>query len=673
MSNRQMIQLLLYALLLMVPLFAFILYQYRRFITEKNKDAIFIENKKSNARYLYASYQLFSQWVLTKFYIVKLRKRFEMLQPGDEVAVVQDTMKTAFKIWGISGLLIVTAAFTDISFYMLLVTISLVYIINSFITYNSVNQAEIKLRKQNIPLLENIRHYFYQSHMVEEAIYETIPKMENPILIHVEKMYQVLTDKNQEEAVIKFNDTVPNKYLKLLLSLCITTMKFGDRTVEGQSLFLKNISNLKVDILSDIQKKEKINHKLSGLVFIAVLPMYFLKVIEHWAIGNLVELEHYYKGAYGIILSIIICAGSLLIYSFLNHAKETDHVDQKDYVILNKLANMKLIRRFLNGYYDNNYGKMLAIEEMLRRMGESITGKLYILQRVILGIVAFVFCLGVSLTIHHNNRSDYLYNTNNLVSFSSAASEKELEVIKATITKYTVQYKGKAVTKKMIEKDLLAEGMIKNKILMTMTAEEVVSRVIKYNGEYFKWYELIIIVVISLVAYFVPYWMLLFRKRLMVMRMEDEVIQFHSIILMLMHNERMSAQDVLEWIESFAVIFRASITECLNNYAAGDIKALEELKSKEPFEPFAKLVDNLLMCDKIRLEKAFDEVLIERKIFQEKRKQEDDIYIDNKSALSTFLAFIPLVTVIIFYITVPFVVESLTQLYSCFSQMQAIK
>ncbi|BCN32414.1 hypothetical protein [Anaeromicropila herbilytica] len=672
MSNKRMIQILACALVLAVVFLIFIVYQYWKYINEKNKDAIYIENKKAETKYLYAAYQFFSQWIITRYYIGKIRKKFEIIQPGNFRDVAEVTMKTALKVWTISSALIIIAAFTDISFYMMVVTISLIYIVNSYIIYSSVNKAEIKLLKQCEAFLGKIRHYYYMHGMVDESIYDTLPELENPIAVHAEKIYQTLNSDDLDEAVSKYNDIVPNQFLKTFLALSVTILKFGDRIVEGQSLFLNNIITLKVDIMIDVRKREKINHKLAGLVFLAVIPMFFLKLIEKWAIGNLIELERYYNGAYGIVVSALICFESLLIYSMLNHMKEVSQTEIREYVILKKISNSKIINRLLTGYLNKNYGKTLRVNEMLRRMGESITVKEFIVKRILYSITAFILGLAISITIHHNNRNYYLYNTNNVINLSSAATDKQIELIQKTIVKYTVKYKDKIVSEKIIERNIIKDGVIQNKELRKLTTKEIVTRIVHYQNEYFKWYELIIVLIVTCIFYYVPYWMLLYRKKIMEMSMEDEVIQYQSIILMLMHIERMSAQDILEWIESFAVIFKTSITECLNDYPAGDIKALEELKRKEPFEPFVKIVDNLIMCDKIGIEKAFDEVLVERRNFQAKRQQDNDIYIDNKSAIASFIAFLPCITVVVLYIIVPFVVESLSQLYTYLNQMNTI-
>jgi hypothetical protein len=176
------------------------------------------------------------------------------------------------------------------------------------------------------------------------------------------------------------------------------------------------------------------------------------------------------------------------------------------------------------------------------------------------------------------------------------------------------------------------------------------------------WQELIMTILFALLAYYFPYWMALSRKKIAKMNMEDEIIQYQSIIIMLMNMKRISVFTILEFMESFAILFKESIQECINDYNAGDIQALEKLREREPFEPFQRLVDSLIVCDKIGTKRAFDEVNSDRSYYQDKRRQENEMNLATKVALGKLIAFVPIVTTIGLYLIVPFVMESINQL-----------
>lgn len=672
MDNRKIIQILLIALVLCGLVLILLIYLNYKRINEKNKDSIFMENKNVKTRWLYAAYKFFSNFFLTRYYISKIKKKFEIIYPNDIRKVGELTALTAIKIWIISLILILIACF-NFSPYMILATVSLIYLINSTFIFRSVETQEINLMMQLDKFLSSIRHFYYQTGGIETAIEESLTETEEPMLYHAETILGIIHDSNMDEKRNLYHEIVPNRFLRTFLALCSLIVKFGDRTINGQSLLLSNLTDLKNEIAIELRKRQKINHKFSGLGIVAVAPMYTLELIKGWAISNLPELQPYYNGMYGIITVVIIFIGSLMIYNVLNIMREANQADVKEHVLLESFSDIKWVHISLTTYMNRNYGKTMKLNDLIKRVGESITVKQFLLKSIFYSVVAFVFGILLMFIIHGVNKQNITNYTNNITFLDSSVSKKEIESTKKFIVSNTMKYKKRKLTKEIreeIENDFIAAGVLRNKELMTMTLEEVYHRITKYQKEYFKWYELVVVLFISILTFQFPYYLLLFRKRVMQMNMEDEVIQFQSIILMLMHIERISVHDILSWLEGFAVIFKKSIGECLNDMPTGEQKALKNLRNKEPFEPFQQVVDNLLMCDRIGTKKAFDEVAIERRNFQLKRDQENNIEIDKKSAIGEKIAFAPFTATVALYLIVPFVVESLSQLISMLPELR---
>ena len=78
--------------------------------------------------------------------------------------------------------------------------------------------------------------------------------------------------------------------------------------------------------------------------------------------------------------------------------------------------------------------------------------------------------------------------------------------------------------------------------------------------------------------------------------MENEVMQFQTIITMLMNIERVNVEIILEWLERYSNIFREPITRCVNNYEAGAWEALEELKNEIAFPRVNKINRKYASC-----------------------------------------------------------------------------
>lgn len=167
--------------------------------------------------------------------------------------------------------------------------------------------------------------------------------------------------------------------------------------------------------------------------------------------------------------------------------------------------------------------------------------------------------------------------------------------------------------------------------------------------------------------------MLLFRERVLKMSMEDEAKQFHTIILMLMHIERIHVEDILNWLEQFSDIFKPSIQKCINNFEYGDRQAMEQLIIDEPYPPFVRIIENLISAaDKITIEEAFDELRLEREYYQEKRKQDNEIMVNKKGMWGKFIAFIPMGATIILYIISPFIMISSKKLMDFSEEIKTI-
>ena len=540
---------------------------------------------KSRRINLLGIYQGCNKFWLTKWYVEKISRGYEVLYPGEKQAIANKTMKTAILLWTLCNISIVFLFLAHPSLYTAATVILLIVVIHYEIVNGIIKSMEIRLLKQFEKYLSDVRHSYYINHMVEDAIADAIENCRYEMRIHATKLYDILTGVDPEDEISKYNDTVPNKFLRLFLSLSITVMDYGDQEVEGQSLFLSNIKTLKNDIHIELLKLSDTKFRFSGLIFIAVVPIFFLRMIESWSVSNLPELQSYYSGPKGIFLAIFIYIITIISYIMLNQLKEVQSIIPKDHFILSRLICKSWINRALDNYMEKHYGRILYVKELLKKSGDNISAKQFLLKRMLYGIIIFAASIVVFISLHINNQSGYLL-----------------------------------------------------------------------------WKEVILSWILAYIAYWFPYWMVLYRRKIMQMNMEDEIIQYQSIIMMLMYMDRISVLNILEFMESFAIIFKDTIQSCINDYNAGDIQALEEMREKEVFEPFKRLVDSLLICDRIGIEKAFDEINTDRIYYQDKRKQENEMNLSTKVVIGKLIAYVPLILTIGLYLIVPFIIESMNQL-----------
>ena len=203
-------------------------------------------------------------------------------------------------------------------------------------------------------------------------------------------------------------------------------------------------------------------------------------------------------------------------------------------------------------------------------------------------------------------------------------------------------------------------------------AERVYKKLQTVNSEYMKWFEVLLAIVFALLGYMSPIWLLMFQKKMRLMEMEDEVMQFHTIILMLMKIERVNVEMILEWLERYSNIFKAPLSKCINNYEAGAWEALEEMKDEISYQEMTRIIESMQAAvEKIPIREAFDELDTERAYYQEKRKESNNRLISKKGMVGKVIGFAPMVCMFVGYLIVPLVFIGLTSMSSTFSSMSA--
>ena len=167
-------------------------------------------------------------------------------------------------------------------------------------------------------------------------------------------------------------------------------------------------------------------------------------------------------------------------------------------------------------------------------------------------------------------------------------------------------------------------------------------------------------------------WILMFQVKMRQLEMEDEVMQFQTIILMLMRIERVNVEIILEWLERYSNIFKSQITKCVNNYEAGAWESLEELKNSISYMPLIRIVESMQAAvEKIPIKDAFDELDAERDYYREKRKESNARLISKKAMVGKVIGFAPMVCLFVGYLIIPLVFIGLTSMSSTFSQMSS--
>ena len=162
----------------------------------------------------------------------------------------------------------------------------------------------------------------------------------------------------------------------------------------------------------------------------------------------------------------------------------------------------------------------------------------------------------------------------------------------------------------------------------------------------------------------------MFQVKMRQLEMEDEVMQFQTIILMLMRIERVNVEIILEWLERYSNIFKSQITRCVNNYEAGAWESLEELKNDIAYMPMVRIVESMQAAvEKIPIRDAFDELDSEREYYRDKRKESNERLISRKGLIGKVIGFAPMISLFVGYLIIPLVFIGLTAMSSTFEHL----
>lgn len=204
-------------------------------------------------------------------------------------------------------------------------------------------------------------------------------------------------------------------------------------------------------------------------------------------------------------------------------------------------------------------------------------------------------------------------------------------------------------------------------------AGQITKKLKTLNTEGFKWFELLLSFIFGYIGYCAPNWLLMFQKTLRKLEMENEVMEYQTIILMLMKIERVNVEMILEWIERYSNIFREPITKCVNNYESGAWEALEQLKEEITQPQLIRIVESMQSAvEKIPISEAFDELDNEREYYQAKREESNQRLISRKGMIGKVIGFAPMVVLFVGYLIVPLVAIGLTSMTESFDSIKTI-
>lgn len=616
-------------------------------------------------------------------YVNKMRRRLEIINLDDEYITRVQTAKIITK--GLLIILPLTIAIiltTKQNALLMVILLFFEAILVESRMSGMVDKLDTKLLKQQIDFFAEVRHAYHEFNMVEEAIYEAAQNDELEVSRQAEKIYEILQSDDPEGELEKYYDVAPNSYLKEFAGISYLTREFGDRKVDTGSLYLKNLNNITQEMQLEILKRDKLDYVFQSLSIIAALPVICIEPLKNWCVNSFSFTANFYQGKGGLIMQIALIIITFISYMLIRKIRDNGSIKDA-YKDPNRTWQAKAYKKpFIKRIVDLFIPKQGTKEyrkniQLLKEAASKQKMETLYINRIVACILTFFVSLFLLGQIHKVAIS-YVYEqpTTDYNLISSDSDIKKAMELTQSDNVYLDRYKGNnKITIDVIKTDLKYSKEYRKSTDedIQKVAERLMEKLTIINSETLQWFEMLMAILFGVIAYYVPMWLLFFQKKMRQLEMENEVMQFHTIIMMLMKIERVNVEMILEWMERYSNIFREPISKCVNNYESGAWEALEELKNDISFKQMEQIVESLQAAvEKIPIADAFDELDTERAYYQEKRKESNERLISKKGLIGKGIGFAPMVCLFVGYLIIPLVVIGLSSMTSSFDTMQTM-
>ena len=637
------------------------------------------EGNKFSLDILYQKlYVFYTKIPFVKRYLAKLRRRLEIINVDDEYV----TRKQSAAYLTRTLLIVIPLAFIIIYVAhtnLLLMCILLIFeiFITEILISGSVDKLDNKILRQQIEFFSEIRHAYHETNMVEEAIYQIAQDDEKEVSRQAEKIYEILISDDPETELEKYYDIAPNSYLKEFAGISYLTREFGDRIDEDGSLYLKNINNITQEMQIEILKRDKLDYVFQSLSVIAIIPCLFIETIKKWSLSNFDFTASFYNGKLGFIVQTLLLVLTAVCFVLVRKVKDNGSIESAttENPWQKKLYEIPFIKKLVNLFVPKkgtkDYRKLV---NLLKKAASKLKMEWLYVNRLVYCVTVFIVSI-LLLNRVHSIAIDFAYTDTSSGSSIVGMTETEKTKVKQQLKSDNVfldKYKGKKVTKEQLKIEITnsADYAEASDDEIKEATDRIFTKIQTINNEYINVIEVILSIGFAYLGYMAPIWLLMFQVKMREMEMEDEVMQFQTIIVMLMKIERVNVEIILEWLERYAKIFKEPITKCVNNYESGAWEALEELRNDVTFPLFIRIVESLQSAvEKIPIKEAFDELDTERDYYQEKRKESNNRLISRKALIGKAIGFAPMICLFVGYLIIPLCVIGLSSMSSSMSGM----
>jgi hypothetical protein len=651
----------------------FMIQEYRRKQLWGGKH-IYKNRRKNSDWFFLSAYRFLLNFPPSRGYIEKIAYRYRLVSPCDSKIIARKTVCACLISWVICILSFFLIFFQNPHLITLITAGVAIVLINSEVVGRIAQNFEINILLEIQRMIFNVEHNYYVEYRVDDALYRSMDGLSSNMRIAAEQIYQLLLSDDKEKALRDYYENVPNKYLRTFVSLCAGVMERGDQTHDGKLLLIRNMGNLQREIEIEIDKLQRLRMEFIGILLCVISPVFCIDFVKRFAINIKENMDSFFYGKEGFLFDIALLTIIVIIYFILQKSAEYRTFHQSGHRFLKTVDRLPVIKLAMDNYCNKNTSRIERLKRELRNNGSNIHPRHFILRSFLLAAFLFLLATGVSCYLHALSRERLLNaEREDIAALTSVAKEKQYDGMCNMVETYMAKYLAEEVevpdNEEQMKEILRKEGTFLNNELNKVLAREILRRLDAYHKEHYSLLDLVISLLLGITTYYIPKLVMKYSAAVSKDAMEDEVNQFNALIDMLMYVDSMTVKQILEELEAFAVVYKQSIRICINNYSAGDFEALTELKEREPYDPFRRIVDNLLRCDDMPIYQAFHEIDVEREGYMAKRKLANEKSIRKRVFRAYLLAAVPLLLLFAYGI-VPTLLSSIHEINGMLEELQ---
>ena len=623
---------------------------------KKERAGNYVEKKDGGRDYLRFVQKLYRSIPILDRYYAKTRARVKILYPADNYSINKETSRILAKgtlIWTLIFIFVLISSGLDV-FYFCFGVIMDTVIITAYVD-KRLDIEELSILSQMDMLITKIRHYYENKNDPVYAIEMSLLDVPRMIGLHAQNIYDIITSPKMKMEIDKYAGNEPNQYVMMLLQICASVKEKGDKKLpDGRTIFTSNLDSLKMDVGAARLNKERNIDNFRGLIMMTIIPLFAIKPVEWWANKFMPEFSSFYQSMGGKVCLAVVFLITLVVYTIVVTLRDQYREVKKENNLIARAAQVEPMSTFLDKYITLNYTKYRRYNEYKNGIGDHTGPKALLFMQVLISALSFITVMVVIIGGCITQSYGYIHDWEDAyVDDATTENEEYKENLRKASEILAKEHKGKEVTSEDLINELYDSGMVVRQTDATTVANNVIERINKQKNVYFKWWYLLIAFATAIVGFQIPIWILKFKKQVIEMRQREEIIQFQSLMMILVYIPGIGVSEIMDWMERFSSVFKMEIARCRVDINANQKRALKSLKNDTDYEPLRDFVDNLMAIDKVGVSAAFAEINGDRTYFQMERDRINEQNRDKRATTANRIALIPLYAVIILYLLIP--------------------